>query len=184
MNSREQFSGSLATIELPSAIYSASSTPWATSAPCSSTSPTGRERLPASRRRPTVATFSAVWRGSPFPSPWRLRLVLRAVHSICLSPLGNLGRVLCPLPSLSICLARVAPSSGSPAAPSTSLSSLSSYGQFTATVGTGLVGAGTCDLVIDFAEGGDSREFVRAAGPGVFVAAAPHVGRTSVLVKL
>ncbi len=81
-------------------------------------------------------------------------------------------------------VARVAPSSGSPAAPSTSLSSLSSYGQFTATVGTGLVGAGTCDLVIDFAEGGDSREFVRAAGPGVFVAAAPHVGRTSVLVKL
>jgi len=81
-------------------------------------------------------------------------------------------------------VARAAPSSGSPAAPSSSLSSLSSYGQFTATVGTGLVGAGTCDLVLDFTEGGDSREFVRAAGPGVFVAAAPHAGRMSVLVKL
>jgi hypothetical protein len=60
--------------------------------------------------------------------------------------------------------------------------------RFTATVGTGLViGAGTCDCVLEFdGDNGDRnsrREHVRVVGPGVFVAADPSAGSLTLLVK-
>ena len=68
---------------------------------------------------------------------------------------------------------------------------LRSSQRFRATVGTQMVGAGTCDCVLEFdcPAGGKSKdmrntlEYVRVAGPGVLVSADPAAGRFTLLVK-